>query len=643
MTFSDDVTTIKGRNGVGKSTIADAVSWLLFGKNAKGETSFGIKTRDEEGNEIPHLDHSVTLEILVDGKPHKLQRILKEKWSKPRGAEDEVLVGNTIKYYIDNEEQTKADYDKYVFSLAGVQLFPLLSTPSAFANLHWQDQRKMLAEMAGKVDMNDIINNVPRFAELTTELKEQSLEAYRKHLSYQIKELKNSINEMPVKVQTLKQTLSEATMGKEETEELLKSSQDKLADLNKQLLSAKAGGIDLAATKNIKDRIHFAETRILNIEISKRNLAKQEAEEHDARCRDFGNIFNDAKNTYNGLKQKRKSLEILIDRCSDHIKEVQSDLAIGTSDWKRMKEETFIFDQNLTICPTCGQELPVEQTQERYKDALNKFNLGKAARKEQLLAKAEKLNAELEQAKKEKEENISLLSVTDEQIQAAHVAMDEAEERYNTILKEPVPTAQDLLDADDNYKQIKASVEALYKELENPTEDNTDTTALEEDIANVQAECKKYEGELAAIQHNERIQNLINETKGQWQKLNKQLTILEQKEDVAIELSDKLDAVLEDSVNSRFQFVKFKLFRTLVDGKTKEPYCTATLNGVEYKDCSAAQKTNIGLDIINTLSEHFGTYVPVVVDNAEGICNIQPTKSQQIRLYVTNDNELIVS
>ena len=55
ITFNDDVTTIKGRNGVGKTTIADAILWCLFGKNSQGQADFDLKTHDENGKPIPNL------------------------------------------------------------------------------------------------------------------------------------------------------------------------------------------------------------------------------------------------------------------------------------------------------------------------------------------------------------------------------------------------------------------------------------------------------------------------------------------------------------------------------------------------------------------------------------------------------------
>jgi len=640
--FVDTTTIIKGRNGAGKSTIADALSWLLFGKNAKGETTFGIKTRDNQGNDIPHKDHSVTAVFLIDGKEVTLSRTLKEKWTKQRGSDEEILSSNVTKYMINGEEVTKTDYDKYVYSIAAVNLFSLLSIPAAFCNQHWQDQRKLLSDIAGKIDIAKVASEDARYATLLKELEDQSLEAYRKHLTYQIRELKKSIAEMPVKVQTLNQTLPVCEGTEEELTALLEDITKQLKSVDAEIAATKAGDADVYAVKNIKDKIMFAERRIQNMETSKRNLAREEMESHEAKVRDSFMQLCDAKSSHESLQKKRVSLYSIIDKTNESIEEIKTQLAMGNVDWRNLKEEKFVFDEKMTVCPTCGQPLPVEQAQERYKDALNSYNLSKAARKEALLKKAEKLNADLEQAKTLKQENIEMLSVTDEQIQASTSAIKELESKYNEILNEQPPTAQDLLDADENYIQVKAELESLYESLESPSESQADTSALETEKENLQHDIEEVKRKIYDCQNFTRITKLIDDTKTQWQELNKQLTALEQKEDVAIALSDRMDSLLEDSVNSHFSIVKFKLFRTLVDGVTKEPFCTATLNGVDYRDCSAAQKTNMSLDIINTLSRHFDTYVPCFIDNAEGVNKILDTQSQQIRLYVTADPNIIV-
>ena len=50
---------IYGDNATGKTTVFDAFTWLLFGKDSLGRSDFGIKTQDENGNVIHNLEHIV--------------------------------------------------------------------------------------------------------------------------------------------------------------------------------------------------------------------------------------------------------------------------------------------------------------------------------------------------------------------------------------------------------------------------------------------------------------------------------------------------------------------------------------------------------------------------------------------------------
>ena len=58
--FDPALTEIYGRNGIGKTSIFDGFTWLLFGKNSEDRKQFGIKTYDEAGNIIPKLPHEVS-------------------------------------------------------------------------------------------------------------------------------------------------------------------------------------------------------------------------------------------------------------------------------------------------------------------------------------------------------------------------------------------------------------------------------------------------------------------------------------------------------------------------------------------------------------------------------------------------------
>lgn len=98
--FSPTVTKVYGANRTGKTTIADAFRWCLFGKNTEGKADFGIKTKDAQGNVIPELEHEVTVLLDVDGQETTITRTFVEKWSKPRGVAEKQLTGHTTTYTV---------------------------------------------------------------------------------------------------------------------------------------------------------------------------------------------------------------------------------------------------------------------------------------------------------------------------------------------------------------------------------------------------------------------------------------------------------------------------------------------------------------------------------------------------------------
>jgi len=49
----------------------------------------------------------------------------------------------------------------------------------------------------------------------------------------------------------------------------------------------------------------------------------------------------------------------------------------------------------------------------------------------------------------------------------------------------------------------------------------------------------------------------------------------------------------------------------------------------------------VGLDIIQTLSEHYGVKAPVFVDNAEAVTKLNKIDCQMIRLVVRGDESLV--
>jgi len=82
--FKEDKNVFVGKNGTGKTTLADAEKWLRTGKDSDNKSVFDIKTI-VNGETVSKGKHSVIGTYEIDGKGLKLERIYKEKWTKKRG------------------------------------------------------------------------------------------------------------------------------------------------------------------------------------------------------------------------------------------------------------------------------------------------------------------------------------------------------------------------------------------------------------------------------------------------------------------------------------------------------------------------------------------------------------------------------
>lgn len=95
--------SIYGDNAAGKTTVYDALTWLLFGKDSRGNGGFEIKPLDSAGEVADHgAVTEVSATLWADGEPVTLRKTYYEKWSVKRGNADATYDGNTSEYYVDD-------------------------------------------------------------------------------------------------------------------------------------------------------------------------------------------------------------------------------------------------------------------------------------------------------------------------------------------------------------------------------------------------------------------------------------------------------------------------------------------------------------------------------------------------------------
>lgn len=639
ITFGDDVTTILGRNGAGKTTISDAILWCLFGKNSEGQSDFDIKTHGEDGKPIPHLDHSVELELKCDTGNITLRRTLKETWIKKRGSQEQVFKNNSTEYLVNGDSYTATDYKKFISQMIDEDLFKAITNPSYFPSLKWQVQREFLTKMIGSIEPEYIVGNDDDLLALVHTLDDSAdndIISYRKHLSYQIKQIKDKLDKIPVRLEEQHKALPER-LDWESLEFELDKAKKELAEVEQKILEIKSGNGDDVRKDEIRKEVEQLKKKATDIEDRYWKEIISITVERNNKISQLRIKFNSLLNTQKDLESAIKSAETLKKRCIETAEEVYESEKKEIR--KRWADTQLSFDDTESgYCSFCHQPLPADMMDA----AREEFNKHKAELKKELTERAEKANKLLENAKKESEQY-------NNKVQEAEEKLKETKEEINSVFsdkakleKEPVPTFEDKINGDADYQTITKRISELQIKLQNTTTSEEDKKVLDELTAK---KCVLNEGidtvktQLATRSQYDKIQQLINGINEEEKNLIEQLSELERKEDVARRYQDRQNTILEERINEHFSLVKWKLFRTVNNGGDPfdEPFCECYVDGVAYHDgLNQAARLNAGLDIINTLCKHYEVSAPIVIDNAESNLDILHTDSQQIRLQVSD-------
>ena len=646
--FANNVTVLRGRNGVGKTTVADAILWCLFGKNTQGQSDFDLKTHDSDGKPIPHLDHSVEMTLAVDDNPVTLRRTLKETWLKKRGSDEQVFKNNTTEYLVNGEVVTATDYKKYISELINEDIFRVITNPSYFPSLKWQQQREFLTAMVGDVTPEADTE----FADLLYQLSQsnEDIIAYRKHLSYQIKKIKDKLDRIPVRLEEQNKALPERldwdTLSSQQSAILSQKS-----EVESQILQIRSGNGDDLRKDEIRrklDSLH-AEKRTIEVAIQKQVFDMQS--EINARISELTAKFRELLNTQRDLETTIPSFDRLTERCQETLAQCERDAEDIRKRWVENNARKVEFDDSDAVCPTCGQPLPESQVYESRQKAVENLNRQKADVKQALKEQADKVKAtradaerQIEDIKSRKAEAEHNLSVVKEDINKAFSEKQKAEKE-----KESLPVYEMLCNESMERKSVMFKIALLEEDLQSASATSDDDARQLSELEAKKAEysdiLQQLSSQLSSRSQYERIQSLISDIENEQAELITQLSELERTEDVARRFQDRQNAILESRVNEHFSLVKWRMFRTVNNGGDPfdEPYCECYVNGVAYHDgLNQAARLNAGLDICNVLCKHYNVSAPIIIDNSESSLNILETVGQQLRLEVFDSDLQIV-
>ena len=133
----------------------------------------------------------------------------------------------------------------------------------------------------------------------------------------------------------------------------------------------------------------------------------------------------------------------------------------------------------------------------------------------------------------------------------------------------------------------------------------------------------------------------IEELEEERRQLAEELASVEHLTDLAEDFVRYKVECITDNINSMFRLAQFRLFTEQVNGGIADS-CDILCGGVPYDSgLNNGARINVGLDIINTLSREYGSHVPVFVDNAESVVELEGMDTQVIRLVVSAEDKEI--
>lgn len=618
--FDGRSANIYGENAAGKSSIYDGLTWLLFGKDSHGKKDFDIKPLTLEGSEKDHTAiTSVEAVLRVDGAERKLKRTYYEVWSTRRGNAEATFDGHSSDYFVDDVPCKKNEFARRVGEIIEENAFRLLTSITYFAaELPWQERRAALFDVAAVATDEEIMASDTRFASLSASMQGLTMDDYRKKLAAQRKGLNQVRNDTPARLDECKKTVTDLSgIDFAALEGQKAEAQERRAAVQRELdqVEHDSGRTELqnklAAIRN--------ELGKLENENAAHRLAQQQAQGTDeaAPLRQSLTAFRAQES------RRQRDLEYLRGR----QKRLEGEVDACRAKWDAINREQF---QGGT-CPTCGQPLPKDKLEKsraaferdktrRKGDAVDAANHAKAT-----LAGVQKDIAKLEQESSEEAKRAEAMTGQLQQLE-----------------KKPKAEIKDL----DGYAGQKAKLEAQAVEVQREitgmdSQSTARRKALRDKLADIDRELDGLSGELskkAALDYaNKRMEDLRANAAA----ASKELNQLDEMLYLCEEFIRYKVRFIEDSINRRFSLVRFRLIREQINGGL-EDCCDVTVDGVPYDTgLNDGAKVNAGIDIINTFSRHYDTWVPLFVDNSERVTSMIEANTQTILLEVSKrDHEL---
>ena len=614
-------TTISGKNGSGKSTIASAYFWLMNDRDYSLVANPQVRPVDA----IDEVVTTVTGDFRFDGKPVQIKKIQKLKRSKT-GA-----ISLTNSYEINSVPKSEKAFKEYLEDLGfDFEKFLPCSHPGVLLaginNKKDRDKlRSLLFQMASNITDLDVAKDDPELAgiyQFLVDYKAEEIEAMQNNTLRMIRENYGKEGEI---LRAKIEGLEAAKVTGDESEH-----KDAIAKLTEQEME-----LNTVKDKLMKEMEESNDSvGLMNMRFALKNMESEATKELTKERTDLEYELKELSSKCSYLQKEINYAKTRLQYDVDALEEWQEKRQKNISILEKKKEES--YDEESAVCPTCGQKLPKKARDKSKQDfevrkqmSIRRFEEVIADQSSQILITQDRID----KTKKE-------ISDKEKMLKGVSNKMKKVEARYDSMPSVPKPD----MSGNKEYQQLLREISEKEKKLSNVVSINEKIAETQVSISVVRSQMTEHRMMLSKLEHNKVIDSQIDALRDAQINYEQKKATAEMILDQLKTLNMKKNRLLQDSVNANFNLIDWQLFEFRKNG-TPVDTCIPTIQGKRFgESMNTGLETAAKIDAINGIQKFFGLDYPIWLDNAEHLDSENlaklDTDHQLIVLKVTDDEGL---
>ncbi len=500
--FPDGVTGVVGLNGVGKSTIFEAIAWVLYGPVAARTSADEIKRQDADEKE----NCRVELDFIFEEEKFRVVREIKGKsLTTSATATINGKVAATGADVVTKYMQKKLGMD---FKSFFTSIFAKQKELNTLSSMNASERRPLILRMLGIDSLDEIIKEIRSdrrnkdalIEKLNDDLTDEKGENKKEIYERKIKENKKNKEEIDKEIKKLKDKIKEYKKEFEKLEKKYIENKKQYEKLNKEKE-------ELSERKTLFEKKEKLQTEIDEL----KNKIEERNKKLDSKRKEL--------NGFENIEQDFKSSEMRLEDIENHIEKLLKAIEKNKAFSDRLKEDLSNVETKKNKvkkigpdakCPTCERVLS-----EQYNVLLKKFDEETKKHEKQI----EKYGKEIKLKEEEKEriqrernalrkKRLYLEKRLREKegidITIRHIESEIKKERFDFETKKKL--LKDMGKIDFDYKEYESLKKKVQKSYESYQESLELFNNKKDDLSNINLDLEKKQGEIKLIKQN--IRNL---------------------------------------------------------------------------------------------------------------------------------------